>query len=220
MKKTVFALPLACIAGQTLAAGGHYVVEDALLVDQGGCELESWHSRFDSDTSESALLLTCNPTGHFDIGGGLVRAEEGGESDTLVEVAAKALFLDADQHRVGVGIATIATWSNDSSKVETVELLLPVTVNATERLMLHANVGYADEREERNARLWGVGLDFELHPRVALIAESFGTHRSGSTFHQGGLRFSLGEVELDLSYGRAQADSDFDVVTGGLIWAF
>ncbi|MCH8544550.1 MAG: hypothetical protein LAT61_13365 [Alcanivorax sp.] len=191
MKKTSITLAVTLAAGFTLAnqahaAGGHYVVEDALLVDPSGCELESWHSRLDRNNADTALLLTCNPTGAFDIGGGLVRTEENGEYDTLVELNGKFLFRDAAEHRFGLGLAAIATYSNDSAKLETVELLLPATFNATDSLAIHANVGHANERNDANAGLWGVGIDLAVHQQVSLIAESFGTDRSGSTFHQAG----------------------------------
>ena len=200
------------------AAGGHYEVEDADLVDTGACELETWHTRVDSDNHESSAILTCNPLGGFELGAGAERLLEDGDFyDTVVEVNGKMLFASGDAWAAGLYAAGFR--SHQAGRIPEWEVRVPFTFEPLEPLALHLNAGWSWQRGDENETLWGVGADYALLDGVSLIVETFGSDRGDSTFAQAGVRFDVAGTEVDLGYGRDR-DGDDDQYTLGAIWHF
>lgn len=207
------------LSNAALAAGGHYAVDDATLIDPGRCAVEAWYARADGDNDDVTVIPACNLTGNLELGLGLSRLQEAGERDTVVEFAAKTLFRELEPGGWGWGLAVASTWGGALERHEGAVAYLPLSVHAGEALVLHGNLGWAYERDDDDAAIWGVGADYGLTPWVNLIAETYGSHRGGTEL-QVGLRFGIADGALDLSYGRSRADAGDDWVTVGFAWDF
>lgn len=81
---------------------------------------------------------------------------------------------------------------------------VPVSVSfADDRFVLHVNAGGRRDTEDRLYRMtWGVGSETQLHPRVYVVAETFGENKGHPSF-QAGLRFWVvkDRVQVDTTYG-------------------
>jgi hypothetical protein len=216
---------IAIAAGATLspspvmAAGGHYAVDDAGLVDPGRCMLEAWHARADRDNTDYTVMPACNPGGTLELGIGVSRVNRSADYETQVEFAAKTILREVQLGSFGWGVAISSTWGGALQRSESAAAYVPLSLHLVEPLLLHFNAGWADERGADHAAIWGSGADFTLASRVNLIAEIYGTHRGGTEL-QTGLRYSSGAGVIDLSYGRARATGRDDWVTAGFAWNF
>lgn len=219
-KLTVLVLSLLSGVNQAHAAGGHYEVDDAALIERGSCELEVWHTRFDGDVSESVLFPACNPWGDLQLGVAAIRASQAGDqSATLAEVEAKTAWQDAEADGWALGLAVLGTWNESDGRYEKTTLLVPLTLAASERLLVNLNAGWVNERDDEDASLWGAGVVYDLHHHLDVIAETSGTHR-GETRAQAGLRMIFRDAHIDLGYGRMRRDSSDDWWTVGLARGF
>ncbi len=199
------------------AAGGHYAVDDATLVDAGSCELEVWYARTDSSVSALTVMPACNPWGNLELAVGLSRVSPG--SELWVELAAKTLMRDLEQGGFGWGLALATLHSDSLREFDGAVIYVPVSVAISDQLVLHTNLGWGHEAKDDDAAVWGLGLDLGVISNINLIAETYGTHRGG-TEAQAGVRLAAGEGHLDFSYGRVVSDSDDDWLTLGFAWAF
>jgi hypothetical protein len=214
-----FAASVTVLSSPAMGAGGHYAVDDAVLVDPGRCLIEAWHARADRNNTDYTVLPACNPAGKLELGMGLSRIQEAGDYDTQVEFYAKTVAREVQLGSYGWGVAVSSTWGGALQRSESAAAYVPLSVHLIEPLLLHFNAGWADERGADHAAIWGSGADYSLAPRVNLIAEIYGTHRGGTEL-QAGLRYSAGAGVVDLSYGRARATGRDDWVTVGVGWNF
>lgn len=222
MQKKLLAglLPVTCLlSSPALAAGGHFAVDDATLTDAGRCQIETWYARGNSNNDEFTFLPACNPGGNLELTFGFGRVQEDGARDTLVELGAKTLFRTLEEDAFGLGLGVSLFHSHEDSRVIGGEALVPLSVELADDLQANLNVGWAWERDDRDAALWGVGVDYGFHDQVSLIAENYGSHRGGTRFGAG-LRFAVAGLDLDLAYDVARAERRDDAVIVGLAYAF
>ncbi len=206
-------------SSQALALGGHFAVDDAALVDAGRCEVETWYTHFNGNNNEFTVLPTCNPTGQFDLGLGLSRVQEGGDTHTEVALEGKTLWRTQDDHGFGMGLAAAAIWNDDSKRVDDVELYVPLSIPHSERLTSHYNLGWAWARDDRNAVIWGAALEYAVEGPLHLVAETWGDHR-GSTRVQAGLRFAFDALLIDVAWQRRFSSHSDNAATLGFAVAF
>lgn len=202
---------LTCLAvlapGQALAHG-HYVVDDAELIEPRSCEAEIWYTRFDGGDHATLLSPTCRRDGNFQVTGtvGFLRgSSEGGE---LYGIEGKTLFVDPDSQSYGLGLVAGAEYLTADSRWETVFAYVPFSMPLIpDRAVFHANLGLERDRgeDDTTALTWGVATEATLAGPLGLVAEIFGDNRSGSDpVLQIGPRFFLIEdrLSLDLTYTR------------------
>ena len=200
-------------------AGGHYIVDDAVILDKDTCHVEAWYGRGDSSNEEYVVFPACTPVNNLQLGLAGIRFQEDGRWDTAVEFEAKTLFREPRPGSYGVGLTVIKITGDTLTRYKGTEVLVPLTMNPVEDLLLHYNLGWAYDRDDRNAGLWGIAGDYGLNERFNLIAEVYGTHRGGTEL-QGGLRANIPVGHVDLSYGRGRADSRDDRWVIGGVWEF
>ena len=197
---------LLLIAGPAWAAGGPYVVDDSEIGDPGDCKVETWGSR--SDTSDNlgvvspACVFTALPM--LELGLNAQRGRAGGAYETLVGPKMKASLVPIDQFGVGIGFMASAGYSTTQDRADSVLAFIPFTVTPVEELRLNLNLGWAwDRAAHRHFATGGVGAEWQMHPRLALIGEVYGQD-AGRWAKQIGLRPTVIEklLDLDLVYGR------------------
>jgi len=185
------------------------VTDDALIVDAGACQLESWVKRNQGDT-EYWALPSCNFTGNFELTVGGARGSDAqGTRTTDVVLQGKTLFRPLEANDWGVGLAFGAVHhpsDSPSNLIGDLYAYVPASVSFNDdRFVLHTNLGWAHERAEHHHRLtWGVGSETQITPRVWLIAETFGQN-VGSPQYQVGLRYWVvpDRVQIDATYGNS-----------------
>lgn len=188
------------LAGLVLAAPAWaarpFVTDDARLTTAGSCQLESW-ARLYEGSSEFWALPACNPTGNLEItlGGGRASSTAAETTDDYV-LQFKTLFRPLTTNGWGWGLAVgrvehpeIAPGPNQLGNTYA---YLPFSLSfAEDRFILHANAGWLRDKasnQERNT--WGLGGEYYPHPRLTVIAESFGDDK-GKPYWQTGLRYSI-----------------------------
>lgn len=179
----------------TAHAARPFVTDDARLVDQGGCQVESFYKEQRAYSgSEFWLLPACNPAGiELTLGGNRI------EGDDSLILQAKALFKPLQTN--GFGLAgSVGLFGGDPyvNGIASVSFL-------DDRAVVHANLGMIQDREANLTRgTWGVGLEaLLLAPRVYGILETYGQKGDSATLHYG-LRFWLvpNRFQIDATHGQ------------------
>lgn len=180
------------------------ITDDARLTDAGACQVETW-AHLHGSQQEFWALPACNPGGNFEltVGGALAYADGHQESGALV-MQGKTLFKPLETNGYGIGLAAGYAAQPGSAHTGNPYFYVPVSFSlADDRVVIHTNLGYTRERENKGNRLtWGVGSEIYLTPSSFLIAESFGQDK-GNPFFQMGLRHWIvpGHVQIDTTYG-------------------
>jgi hypothetical protein len=190
------------------------MTDDARIIDDKSCQVESWVKNTQS-TTEYWALPACNPFGFFEltIGGAKTNSsqtvgfnQEGTSlSDSIVQV--KTLFRELQPNDWSIG-AAIGRNKHPSSfgtaRTNDIYGYIPFTLSLNDdKQFLHINIG-ATKRQSDDLFLktWGVGIEYQLTANTFAIVESFG--ETGSTpFYQGGVRhwFIPNRFQMDLTYG-------------------
>jgi hypothetical protein len=191
---TAFFLSFTCYAARP------FVTDDARIVDQGGCQIETFYKEQRTYSgSEFWFMPACNPAG-FEITAGANRIE-GTDSVVL-----QAKFLLKPLQTNGSGFAVSGGVFGSSPYVNTIASVSFFD----DRAVIHANVGAIRDNETDSLRnTWGLGLEaLLLAPRVYGILESYGISSEKPTLHYG-LRFWIipNRFQIDATHG-TQAASD------------
>ncbi len=202
-----FLMLLANWQGSAFAARP-FMTDDARLTTEGSCQLESWTRRY-TDRAEYWALPACNPSGNVEItaGGGRFNADGQPSSHDHI-LQAKTLFRPMQTNDWGWGLAIGRAWHTSAqagpNNLGNTYLYAPLSVSMLDdRVVIHANLGWVQDKQTRvNATTWGTGVEYWVHPKVMVIAESFGDDRQ-KPWVQSGARFSLipGVFQIDLTRG-------------------
>ena len=209
----------AVAAGMAASVPAHaarpMVTDDARIVDDKSCQVESW-ARRNVDSTEFWALPACNPWGGAELTlGGSWANVDGATHFAAQVVQAKTLFRPYEPGGWGVGLA-VGTfrylqrerengWPGDAY------FYVPVSVAVgSDDLVMHVNAGASHHRDEsRTVATWGLGAEARLSERLYFIPETFATDR-GRPFFQAGLRYWVipSRVQVDATYGnRLVSDS-------------
>jgi hypothetical protein len=204
----LMALSAALAAAMPAMAARPFITDDARLTTEGSCQVESW-ARHYSDRSEFWALPACNPGGNFEITAGAGRFRSDGLPGSADQVLqGKTLFRTLQTNDWAWGLAVGRVWHPSAqpgpNNLGGTYLYLPFTLSTRDdRVVFHANLGWTRDRHTRlSATTWGGGVEYWVHPRLMLIAETFGDDRQ-KPFVQSGLRFSVipGLFQVDASRG-------------------
>ncbi|MBS1144547.1 MAG: hypothetical protein H6R14_1953 [Proteobacteria bacterium] len=202
--RLLFALLAPILLSTAAHAARPMITDDARLTDGGACQLESW-VHLHGNQHEYWALPACNPGGNFELtlGGALSYADGQSESGAAV-IQAKTLFKPLETNGYGIGLAAGYAAQPGSAHAANPYFYVPTSFSlADDFLIIHTNLGYTRERENRANRLtWGVGSELQMSPRTWLIAESYGQDK-GNAFYQLGVRFWVvpNHVQIDTTYG-------------------
>lgn len=186
-----------------------FVTDDARLTTAGSCQLESW-VRIYPDSREIWALPACNPGGNFEITAGGGRARNTGEEATNDYVfQAKTLFRALETNNWGWGMAVGAVRHPEINPgpnlLGNTYAYIPFSASfRDDAIVMHGNLGWLHDRASRHDNVtWGLGGEFQLAPRLAAIAETFGDHRS-QPYWQAGARFFVvpDRFQIDTTIGQ------------------
>lgn len=212
-------LLLACLLAIAPAAHAArpFVTDDARVVDQGGCQVETFVKRQQRrDESEFWFLPACNPWGaELTLGHARVDSTPGGDTRTTIlqaKTLLKPLATNGSGFALTLGMLAGTANSPYFNAIGSFSF-------ADDRVVLHTNLGGIRDNAAKISRgTWGAGAEvLLLAPRLYGILESYGQRGEKPTLHSG-LRFWIvpNRVQVDTTVGRQHAAEERRFATLGL----
>ena len=211
-------LPLLLKLCGTAWAGRPLQTEDAGVLEQGECELESYtarqHVKQASHDRGASLQLACGLGRSTQLALALQRNRGDGEASRGQLWSGKTRLWSAAAEAPEGASLTLAYglgWRRDVNRAwhqraGNAALVFSTPLGEASPLSLHAQLGHAHEKSEglkRRSTSWGLALEHQGWGAVAPMAELFGDDRDGTWWNLG-LRVTLRPETLFvyMSYGR------------------
>jgi hypothetical protein len=194
--RAMLALLAACACAGAHAAGGHFAVDDASLLEPGHCEEETWFSRYQEGGRLLHAGVNCRvgPV-ELDGAGELTHAE--GASATQWNLEVKwAHELDELDEQWSIGADLQPFWgAHQDPKYAGTRFNAIVTWHPAQRLALNFNAGHDWLTRARDLPRGGVSVEWQALDAWTLVLERYletDTHyvRAGAHWEIGG-RWSL-----------------------------
>lgn len=207
-------------------AGRPLTTEDAAIVEAKGCQVESWIDRSSSATT-GWIVPACNFGLNTELQAGFARTRADGQARfSEAYVQAKTLLREmTDDEPWGVGLVVGATKRprNETHRGWDNPYILGVFTQAicNTPLTLHANAGWARDREaRRDLTLWGVALEAAVNDRLTLLGEVYGQNAQKPFVRIGGRWTAIKDrLDIDLSWvERRGGPSEERFVSIGVTW--
>lgn len=195
----------ALYAGPATAGGGAHIVDDDATLPAGVCHVETWLTRPDNGgfLSVAAPACTLAALPRLEIATAVQRSW-GEDEATTIAPALKLNLRSFEEAPVGVAVSGTAVWNPADGRIEAFAINVPVSHRVSERLVVHANLGWIGQPggEDRHALFWGAQAELAIAPDLVLMGEVFGSDR-GSPGGQTGLRWvtDRGRIDVDLLAG-------------------
>ncbi len=214
---------LAAVAPGTAAwaAGGAHIVDDSEVIEPGSCQFDTWVSKFDDGGSgyfnaTNACTLKDLPKLQFGAQFQHLWTPDAGDVQ-LLGPQAKLNFLP-EESGVGVGLIFNSGVALQTGNLETLSLIVPVTIPLNDRVRFNFNAGWSYIRvgDFPNALFYGAQVEAKVGwEDVSLMAEVFG-REPGFTGGQIGVRWrpNDGPLSFDLLAG-----GSFDFLATGILEA-
>jgi len=210
------AAALLCLAGGAArAAGGHYDVDDATILEAGHCQVETW-SLSARRPGQQALHLgpACNLGGlEWGLNADRLRADDSRLDSGGVQVKWVA---DPAAKRLSVGAALGVARHLVGDRRPLVTAYLPLTVwTGTEgQLQWHLNLGQDRDPTSGVWRRWGLASDWTVSDQLGFTAER--RFQLGHGLTRVGVRWNLDALtSIDFSGG---ADAGTRMLGVGFTW--
>jgi hypothetical protein len=199
------------------AAGGHFAVDDAAILDVGTCQIETWWERADHAGSLLHLGPACR-VGPLELAVNADRIQpREGSPQTPVGPQVKWAVPIGD--RVSVGLAAQVAWQGSASRYAGATVYAPLTLRLADSLWLNVNVGQDWLRDLPTRGRSGASLEWEATPGLTIIGERF--RQYGDDFARLGVRWQPSRsFSVDLSRGGTVAASNVRTWSLGANWTF
>jgi hypothetical protein len=189
VRQTLLAMGLAALCMAQAHAARPMNTDDANIVDEKSCQLETW-AKTTRTSLERWAMPGCNLGGEFWVG------------------QVKKRWVPVGENSVGISttVGTMATRpaTADRPNDKDYYLNVPVTVPLGHERFVHLNAGWVQHQSLGVSRAtWGVGGELPLSPMVIAIAETYGEQNTGRARYQVGLRVWVvpKHVQIDTTYG-------------------
>ena len=198
------------------AAGGHHAVDDAAILAPGRCEIESWVDRQSGGEGALVHVGTACRAGPVELGLSLDHARTDRGSITVMGPQLKWARSLSDAWSVGAVVST--AWKDSSPRHVVSTLVLPLTWQPTEAVLIHANVGRDFWRGERDTNRAGAAAEWAASETWSFVVERF--RQADFNFWRVGARYSLSPA-LDVDFSRTRGSGEaIGWWTLGLTWTF
>ena len=210
-----------------LAAGGAFVVDDALIGKPGECKVESWVSLASNHDVLAVTSPACVINAGIPVEAGvtLVRTRSGGEWSTGAGPKAKINIIPLDERGFALGLSGTTLWNLNTGENVGSNVNVPFTIQTSKDFRINLNAGWLYDAVERiNYGTYGAGFEWNFVQPLTLIGEAFGLAGRRQEVRsvtepraQLGLRWTPAEfVDVDLIYGRNIAGENAHWLTLGL----
>lgn len=209
---------LSSMALPAWAAGGSHSVDDAVLLEPGQCQIETWFERATGGARSLAHVGPACRVGEVELGLNVDREHRAGTSSstTFGPQVKWALALNDDW---SAGIVWSATGRNRSPRYLGGTVVLPVTWRASEAVLAHLNVGRDIRHGDRDTHRGGLALEWAPLEACSFVTERF--RESGGNYWRASARWALtSTASIDLGRAAALGGSAPSWWTVGVNWAF
>jgi len=173
-----------------------FVTDDARIVAEGGCQIETFvRKQRNFGEREAWLLPGCNLGGNLELtfGGFSTRNDADGRASTLIAQGKTILKpLQANGYGTALSLGAMkqrpfasdpaSHWSPFANLISSISL-------QSDTVVIHVNAGALDDRNAGVMRpTWGLGGEILVAPRLYAIVESYG-QKGEKASQQIGLRF-------------------------------
>lgn len=201
-----------------MAAGGHYAVDDAAILESGQCQLEVW---FEAEVESARRLLHVGPAcrvGPVELGLNVDRARAGDASKNSV-LGPQVKWASALNEQLSIGLAAAANWQNHTPRYLGSSLIVPISYQVSQAWLAHVNIGRDFLSGAANSSRAGMALEWAPNSTWTFIGERF--RDSGTDHWRLGGRWTLNEaLSLDLSRAQGMGNTSSFWWTLGLNLAF
>ena len=212
---------VAALAGSWVAcgyaAGGHFAVDDAALLDVGTCQIETWWERAD----HAGSLLHVGPgcrVGPVELSINSDRIQPRDRAP-VTPVGPQIKWAAAIDERVSVGVVALVAWQGSAARYAGATLYAPLTLSIADGLLLHVNVGRDWLRDLPFTGHAGASLEWQTAPGWTIIGEAF--RQYGDDFARLGVRWQpMHSLGFDLSRARGVRATSAGAWTLGATWTF
>ena len=187
------ALFLLLLIGVThgVQAARPFVTDDARVVDEGGCQIETFVKRQRKlDEREFWFLPACNPTGRVELTAARSWTDGSAPGDSRFNILQaktliKALQTNGSGYALTVGALRVSPFQTAHTTNPYLNGIGSFSF-AEDRVVIHANLGAINDRQAGMVRAtWGLGAEIAFHPRLYGIIESYGQRADKPTLHYG-----------------------------------
>lgn len=203
-------------ANAAWGAGGHHAVDDAAILDEGACKVESWFTR-----GGGARLLHAGAgcrLGPVELSAGADDARAGGSSETGHGVQAKWAADVAQGASVGLVLA-LASQAHVRPRYQGSTLVALATWAPRDDLSLHFNLGRDFLHRAADDSRYGVAAEWSPVSQWSLVVERFRAEQTH--FVRAGVRWALRDGwSVDLSRAQRLSGPGVSDWTLGAAWEF
>ena len=187
-------------AAPACAAGGHFDVDDATVLDPGRCQVEAWVVRAPAAAATIVHLGPGCRVGPVEIGVNVDRWSVDGSGRTLLGPQLKWV-VDPLAGKLSAGVAWSAFYDLTNHGRPTQTLYAPFSWWAAEKLWVHANIGLDRDAAGMRWRRQGLSGEWAASDKLTFIAER--VKFVGDWTSRVGGRFTVSEtLSVDLSAAR------------------
>ncbi len=215
------ALLLAGIHSASQAAGGHFAVDDAALLDPGQCQVEAWQERGDAHRFRIDHVGPGCRLGALEWGLNLdrYRLSEGSRGTAFGPQLKWAMPVSES---FSLGLSAASYWDRSrthGTHFAGTSLVVPLTWQALSSVAVHVNLGQDLHPGESNTARRGLALEWTPSAQWSTQIERFDDN--GERRLRAGLRYSLTPaLSFDLSRARHLGSDSRPWWAAGVNWAF
>lgn len=217
MKAPIFLLRCVALTSTFCAVLSAYaarpmITDDARIVDDKSCQVESWVRR-EKTRTELWALPGCNFTGRieFTTGGGRLREDGSQSSDLVLQGKFLVKPLETNGWGAAATVGHVRHTAASGSEARDFYVNVPLSFSfVDDKFTAHTNTGWLREGETGKSRAtWGLGTETQINKRIGFVAEAFG-QVSRESYYQLGLRFWIvpDRVQIDTTYGNKIGSGD------------
>lgn len=210
-----------------IAAGGAFLVDDALIGKPGECKVESWVSIASNHDFLAVTQPACviNAGIPVEAGATLVRARSDGEWSTGAGPKAKINIIPLGDQGFALGLSGNTLWNLNTGQNVGSNINVPFTIQASKDFRINLNAGWLYDAVARvNYGTYGAGFEWNFAEPLTLIGEVFALAGQRQDVRsvtepraQLGLRWTPAEAfDIDLIYGRNITGENANWLTLGL----
>jgi hypothetical protein len=199
------------------AAGGHFAVDDAAILDVGTCLIETWWERADRAGSLLHLGPACRvgPV-ELALNADRIQPRDGAPQTPVGPQVKWAASID---DRISIGLAALVAWQGSEPHYAGASLYAPLTLRIADALLLNVNIGRDWLRDRPPRSRAGASLEWEATPEWTFIGERF--RQYGGDFARLGVQWrQSNSLVFDLSRARGVDGSSLRTWTLGANWTF
>lgn len=229
-RASIFAVVCTTLLVGPVHAGRPMATEDAATLPDGECEVESFVGRArapgEPRLSMASVQIGCGVGSRNQVALAISGSRLDGLSAQAVAVLGKTRLTAPVEQGTNYSLAwgvSAQRQSGQTLKHEASYLTAVMSMDLSDDLIWHANVGWTNSKSESmSTTVWATGLEYATSPTLDLTAEIYGNDRENQPWLQVGARWAVvaDKFLLDTSYGMQTGAVKARLFTVGLHYFF